>query len=151
MAIAIRKITLWRTEVENRPGTLAQIVRPLADSDISLHVLMGYRIPAQENRAVIELFPISGKKANAAARDAGLEPSSIPTLFVTGDDRPGLGSATAEEIANAGINMSFMVAQVLGRKFTAVYGFETEDDARKATTLIKRAARPRKKGSKRTR
>jgi hypothetical protein len=148
MAIAIRKITLWRTEVENRPGTLAQIVRPLADSGISLHVLMGYRIPGQESRAVIELFPISGKKANAAARDAGLEPSSIATLYVTGDDRPGLGCATAEEIANAGINMSFMVAQVLGKKFTAVYGFETEEDARKASTLIKRAARPRKKGSK---
>jgi hypothetical protein len=44
-------------------------------------------------------------------------------------------------IAGGGINIAFLVAQVIGKKFAAVIGFETEDDARKAAPLIKRAAK----------
>jgi hypothetical protein len=67
-------------------------------------------------------------------------------LLVEGDDRPGLGHAFAKAIGDAGINMSFMVAQVVGRRFSAVFGFENEADAGKAATLIKKAAPGRKKG-----
>jgi len=35
--------------------------------------------------------------------------------------------------------MNFFVAQAIGRKFSAVVGFETEDDAKKAGPLIKKA------------
>jgi len=41
--------------------------------------------------------------------------------------------------------MSFMVAQVVGRRFSAVFGFENEADAGKAATLIKKAAPGKKK------
>jgi hypothetical protein len=143
MAVTIRKITLWRTEVENTPGTLARTLQPLAETGVSLQVFMGYRIPGDTSRAVLELYPVSGKRTIAAAQQAGLIPSPIPALLVSGDDRPGLGSATAEAIAGAGINMTFLVAQVVGRKYSAVYGFETEEDAKKATTLIKRAGASR--------
>ena len=44
-------------------------------------------------------------------------------------------------IAAGGINLAFFVAQVIGKKFAAVIGFETEDDAKKAAPLIKKAAR----------
>ena len=44
-------------------------------------------------------------------------------------------------IAAAGINVAFYVAHVIGRKFAAVIGFETEDDAKKATPAIRMAGR----------
>ena len=62
-----------------------------------------------------------------------------------GDDRPGLGSQIAEAIAGVGINLSFMVAQVIGRKYSCIYGFETQEDAQVGAALIKKASRPRKK------
>lgn len=145
MAVSVRKVTLWRTEVDNRPGTLARSLRSLAEAGANLNVVMGYRIPGDPARAAIEIFPVSGKKSMAAAETAGLSPSSIPTLLAVGDDRPGIGSAIAEAIAGAGINLSFMVAQVIGRKYSAVLGFDSEEDARKATTLIKKASRRPKK------
>jgi len=40
-----------------------------------------------------------------------------------------------------GINIAFFVAQVIGKKFSAVIGFETADDAKKAAPLIKKAAK----------
>ncbi len=106
---------------------------------------MVYRYPGGENRAAIELYPVSGRKSAAAAQTAGLAPSSISTLVVEGDNRPGLGHAIAIAVGDAGINMSFVMAQVVGRKYSAVFGFENEVDASKAATLIKRATAPGKK------
>jgi hypothetical protein len=41
--------------------------------------------------------------------------------------------------------MSFLLAQVMGRRYSALFGFENEVDASKAATLNKRAtARGRK-------
>jgi hypothetical protein len=66
-------------------------------------------------------------------------------LAVEGDNKPGLGHAIAKAIGDAGINMTFVVAQVVGRKYSAVFGFENESDANKAANLIRKAAPVRKK------
>jgi hypothetical protein len=139
MAVTVTKITLWRSEVANRPGTLSAALGPLAQAGANLRVVMGYRFPGDETRGAVELYPITGKKAQAAARAAGLSDSGIPTLLVEGDDRPGTGSAIAGAIAEAGINLAFFVAQVVGRRYAAVIGFDSEADAKKAVPLIRRA------------
>jgi hypothetical protein len=106
-------------------------------------VVMGY--PGNESKAVIALHPVSNKKSKTAAQRAGLAPSSVSALAVEGDDKPGLGHAIAKAIGDAGINMTFVVAQVVGRKYSAVFGFENESDTNKAANLIKKAAPVRKK------
>jgi hypothetical protein len=144
MAITVKRITLWRAEVENKPGTLAGTIEPPARAGADLKVVMGYR-HGSEGRAAIEVYPIAGKKLIAAAQTAGLSASAIPTLLIEGDDKPGLGHAIAQAVAGGGINLAFFVAQVIGRKYSAVLGFETEEDAKKATPVIKRAAAPKKR------
>jgi hypothetical protein len=32
MAVTVKEITLWRREIDNQPGVLAQVLDPLADS-----------------------------------------------------------------------------------------------------------------------
>jgi hypothetical protein len=145
MAVTVKKAILWRREVDNYPGMLANTLQPLSEAGTDLQVVMAYRYPGGENKAAIELHPVSGKKSAAAAQTAGLAPSSISTLLVEGDNQPGLGHAIAKAIGDAEINMSFVMAQVVGRRYSAVFGFENEADASKAATLIKRAtARGRK-------
>jgi hypothetical protein len=139
MAVTVKKITVWRTEVDNRTGTLAQLLEALSAARGSLDVVMGYRIPGQHERAVIEVWPVSGKKMSQAAEAVGLRPSETPTLLVMGDDRPGLGHAMARALADAGINMVFLVAQVVGRRYSAVFGFESAADADRAVGLLKKA------------
>jgi hypothetical protein len=138
MAVKVKSIILWRRDVDNRPGALAETLSLLAGAGANLQVVMGYRYPGDEGRAAIELYPVTGKRATAAAREAGLTASSIPTLLVEGDDRPGLGHALARSLADAGINLSFLVAQVIGRKYTGVLGFESASDAQLAAGLIKK-------------
>lgn len=144
MAVSVKKIVLWRREVANRPGGLAGPLAALAQAGANLKVVMAYRFPGDESRGAVELYPITGRKAQAAARSAGLSESGIPTVLVEGDDRPGTGAAIARAIAEAGINLAFFVAQVLGRRYAAVIGFDSEADSKRAAPLIRRA-KPAKK------
>src|SRR5581483_6863818 len=108
-------------------------------SEADLRLVMLYRFPGTDKGA-IEVHPISGRKAMGLARSTGLAPSSIPVLLVEGDNRAGLGYALAKAVADSGINVSFLMAQVVGRRYTAVFGFENDTGAARAATLIKKAA-----------
>ena len=145
MPVTVKSISLWRKEVENQVGVLAQTLEPVTKAGANLRVLMGYRYPGDGNKAAIELYPITGQKVTTAAEEAGLASSTIPTLLVEGDDRPGLGLAIAQAIAGAEVNMTFFVAQAIGRRYSAVIGFASEADAKTAAPLIKKATASKKK------
>ena len=145
MAPTVKKIALWRKEIENGAGILAGALAPLAHTGANIHVVMAYRYPGQESKGAIELYPVTGKKSATAAKEAGFSASDIPALLVEGDNRAGLGYATAQAIADAGINMDFVVAQVIGRKYSAVFGFESDVDATKCAAIIRKATAAKKK------
>ena len=145
MGVKVKSIVLWRKEAENQSGVLAGSLEPFAKGGADLQVEMGYRYPGNEQRAAMELYPVAGKKLTEAAKAGGFIASSVPTLLVEGDNKPGLGHAITQVIADARINLGFLVAQVIGRKYSAVIGFESKDDAKRASALIKKAsARVRK-------
>ena len=141
MAVSVKKVTLWRTEVQNKPGALSGVLAPLAEAGADLQVVMGYHYHGAGDRAIIEVCPVSGEKSTAAASKAGLAASAIPTLLVQGDNKPGLGHAIAQAIAEAGINVTFLVAQVIDARFSAVMGFDDEAASKQATTAIKEAVK----------
>ena len=145
MAVTVKKIVLWRKEIENKPGALASALTLLASAGADLHVVMGYRYPGDETKGALELWPVTGKKSVIAAQQAGLSASTVAALMVEGDNKPGLGHAISLAIADAGINLGFLVAQVVGRKYSAVLGFESEADAGKGAALIRKAAAAKKR------
>jgi len=77
MAVTVKRITVWRSDMENRPGVLASTSEPLAQAKADLKVVMGYRLPGQESRAAIEVHPVAGKRATATAQAMGLAASGI--------------------------------------------------------------------------
>jgi hypothetical protein len=150
MALTVKRITLWRREVDNQPGVLASTLEPLADAGADLQLVMGYRFPEAHERAAIEVFPVTGKKVSAAAEAAGLRAFELACLLVEGDNRPGLGAAIGRAVADAGVNVVFLVAQVFGRRFTAAMGFADDAAAAAATKAIKAAgAKPAAKRGRR--
>ena len=70
MAMTVKKIVLWRKEVENRTGILANALAPLANARADIHVVMAYRYPGQDSKAAIELYPVAGRKSVTAAKEA---------------------------------------------------------------------------------
>jgi hypothetical protein len=145
MSVTLKRILLWRKEVENRAGVLAEALEPFAKAKTDLQVVMGYRYPGAENKCAVEIYPVKGNKLTASAQGAGLTASSIPTLLVEGDNKAGLGHAITKAIADAGVNVSFLVAQVIGRRYSAVIGFQNEADAEKAGMLIKKVTLSKQK------
>lgn len=146
MAVTVKKIVLWRKEVaDDKPGILANALAPFAHSGTNIQIAMAYRVPGDESRAAIELYPVTGRKSMAAAKAAGFSASAIPALLVEGDNKVGLGYAAAQAIADAGISMDFLVAQVVGRRFSAVFGFASEKDAAACASIIKKSAAAKKR------
>jgi hypothetical protein len=148
MSVRIRKLTLWRTRVEHRPGALADLLDPLAAAGADLSIVMGYRVPGERSKAVVELAPLTSRRTTAAATRAGLAPGGAPALLVLGDNRPGLATRIARALAESGVNIAFLVAQVVGQRYSAVFGFENEADLDKAVDRIRGAvvARPIRRG-----
>jgi hypothetical protein len=144
MPVTVKRITLWRKELENKSGTLAAALEPLAKAGTDLQLVMGYRFPAEPTKAAVELYPVANKKTTQTAEGAGLRASGIPVVLVEGDNRPGLGHGIAQAVANAGVNLDFLVAQVIGKKYAAVIGFENDAGAVKATAVIKKVAEKKK-------
>jgi hypothetical protein len=145
MAVTVKSIKLWRKEVDNQPGELANTLGPLVAAGADLQVLMGYRYPGNESKAAIELYPVTGRKTTAAAEAAGFRAADIPCLLVEGDNKPGVAQTIAKAVSDAKINMSFIVAQAVGKRYSAVFGFENDADTRKAAAVIKKATAGKKK------
>jgi hypothetical protein len=137
MAITVKKATLWRRELSNKPHTLADTLKPFAKAGVNLQLIMGYTFPAPGQGAV-EVFPITDAKAEECAKEAGLAPAKdISCVLVEGDDRAGIGFDIADAVGTAGINLHFAMCQVVGQRYSGVFGFGSEADAEKAEKLIK--------------
>ena len=78
MAVTVKRITLWRADVDNHPGALARTLEPLAQAGADLRLVMGYRLPQTPERAAIELYPVSGKRATAATAMRLIKASAAP-------------------------------------------------------------------------
>jgi hypothetical protein len=131
MSIRVKKVVVWRTEVENRPGAMARALEPLAEQD--LDVVIGYQ------GAVIDIAPVVGKKAKNAAKSAGFTPLPTPMILVEGENHPGVCFTAARALGAAGISMDSVVAQVAGKKYQALFGLTSDADAKRAAGLIKKA------------
>jgi predicted amino acid-binding ACT domain protein len=143
--LSVKSVQLWILHGADRKGMLADALEPLVEAGANLQIVMGYRFPGELDRAAVEVFPIDGPTQEATARKLGFELSDTPCLRVDGDDRKGLGAEMSRALSEAGISMAFLVAQTVGRKFTAVIGFLTEEDAAKAAKIIPSLRKPAKK------
>ena len=137
MSIRVRKVVVWRTEVENQPGTMGRALEPLAGQDLDL--VIGYQ------GAVIDIAPVVGRQATTAAKRAGFKPLPTSMILVEGKNRPGVCFAAARALGEAGISMDSVVAQVAGKKYQALFGFASDADARKAASVIKKAVKATKR------
>jgi len=74
--LIIRKITLWRGEIDASSHALANALQPLAEAAIRLQVFMRYRHFRDEKRAVVEVCPYTEEeesRCHAVMSVAGLK------------------------------------------------------------------------------
>lgn len=137
MDIKIRRIGLWRTEVARRSGALARVLEPLAQQGADLVVVRVRVALGRAKRNVVEVYAGEGRRAAAAAREAGFSLSPATTLLLQGENRPGFAYAVANAVAWAGIAIRDHEAGVVDNRFSSTLTFASEEDAKKAVTVIR--------------
>ncbi len=138
MATSVKRVVVWRNVVENQPGTMARVLEALSQQ--MLELVIGY------DGSVIDIAPVVGRKAIATARRAGFEPLPTPMVLLEGADRLGVVLAATRAFGAAGISMDSVVAQAVGKKYRALFGFASDADAKKAAAVAKKVARGAKGG-----
>ncbi len=142
MPLKVEKVAVWSGTIEDKPGALAKVLEPLAAAGADLHVVLAER---REGAGKVYLAPIKGRKIVEAARSVGLAETSLPVILrVEGTNRPGVGHLMTSALAEAGINLAFAAATVLGNKFVAFFGFDSDADARKASRILSTLKIPRR-------
>ncbi len=146
MAIRIRKLTLWRTEVAAPPGCAGDAPGPAR---------RGGGRPAGRDGLPPPGRQVPGGRRGGTHRQprgrpspptkAGLRPGRCADA--AGARRQPAGPRQphrARALADSHVNIAFLVAQVVGKRYSAVFGFENEADLDKAADRIRAAvvARP---------
>lgn len=95
-----------RVNVENRPGELVKVLRPIAQAGVNLHAVAGVAAgprPGQAN--VIELLTSQVGAAAGALQQVGFQSQEVEVVVTWLPNRPGALLKACEALAAAGINV----------------------------------------------
>lgn len=98
-------------ESENRPGEIARISGALGEQGINITAIGSV---AWGERGAIGLLTADPEGTRDAFDKAGLSYRELETVEVRLQDRPGTLAAASRKLADAGVNIEFLVVSDLG-------------------------------------
>ncbi len=114
--------------LEDRPGTLADMLEALGKASINIEGACGYPI---EGKGIIHILVEDVAAARRALEEVGIEVGDEREVLVLEvEDRPGAGGEVARRIANAGVNVDRFYMATNNRVVIAV------DDLEKARAVV---------------
>ena len=135
MKLDISRVIVWSCKLADQPGALARKLNALTAAGANLDFLLVRR--TQKGKGVVYVAPITGPRQIRAAHQVGLgKDGAIAVLRVSGSDRPGVGAAITETLAEAGLNIAGMSTTSSGRSFIAYVAFDSATDAARARRLL---------------
>ena len=138
MPLNVTQVDVWAGDIQDQPGGLARVLSAIAGAGGSVECVIARREQGRPGTGVVFVTPLTGARAQTAARDAGLSPADdLATLRVEGSDAPGLGARITEALAAAGINLRGVSAAVVGRNFVAYIGLDNRGDAQSAMAALR--------------
>lgn len=135
----VQRTDVWAATIDDRPGGLHEKLVGLAEAGANLEFVISRRTPDQPGEGVVFVTPIKGARQTNAAQGAGFRKTDrLHSVRVEGMDKPGIGAAMAEALADAGLNLRGVSAAALGRQFIAYLALDTADDAEMAIETLKK-------------
>ncbi|MDD4270525.1 MAG: ACT domain-containing protein [Pirellulaceae bacterium] len=139
MVSKVQRVDVWAATIEDQPGGLAAKLAPLAEAGADLEFAIARRAPDKPGTGVIFITPIKGVKQRKAAANAGFHVAEgLHSVRIEGDNEPGLGHKVTTTLGEAGINLRGLSAAVIGERFIMHLALDTDEDAKKAMTLLKK-------------
>jgi hypothetical protein len=139
MKLSITRVDVWVAGIEDRPGGLTEKLRGLTQAGASLEFLLARRAPEQPGKAVVFAAPIKGAKQTRAAQELGFHKSnSLHGIRIMAADKPGLGLALTQSLADAGMNLRGFSGAAIGKRAVFYVAFDTSADVGKAIRCVNR-------------
>lgn len=139
MPYDVSKVDVYAGTIEDRPGGLAEKLEALAEAGVSLEFAIARRSPENPGQGVLFVAPVKGAAQSRAAQRIGMtKTDSLHSLRMEGPDKPGMGARISRALADAGINMRGLSAAAIGRKMVVYFAFDSNDDAKKAASVLKK-------------
>ena len=111
----------------------------MRDAGADLDFVIARRAPEKPGTGVVFVTPLRGDREVAAASTLGFNvTSSLKSLRIEGENKPGVAAAMTGKLADAGINLHGLSAAVIGTKFIIYISLDNAEDAAKAADIIKK-------------
>ena len=137
--LLVERVDVWAATIEDKPGGLAKILNGLRDAGADLDFVIARRAPEKPGTGVVFVTPLRGDREVAAASTLGFNvTSSLKSLRIEGQNKPGVASALTNRLADAGINLHGLSAAVIGTKFIIYISLDNAEDAAKAAKILKK-------------
>lgn len=125
----IRQISVF---LENRPGSLAEVTRYLADQRVNLRAMS---IADSRDFGTIRIIASDQDACAQALRRQGYQYNEVDVLAAEMPDRPGGIAEVAEIIAQENINIEYGYAMVEKKEDSAVIVLRVDDPYRASIVL----------------
>ena len=138
MALEINMVDVWTSELEDRPGALADKLETLQRAGANLEfVILRPSGDVLSSTGLLFVAPVVGREQTRAAEEAGLEKNvTLHALRIVGPDQPGLVAGIARTLAHARINITALWAAAISGGSALYVRVESSADARRAAQLL---------------
>ena len=139
MALKVTKVDVWAGDLNDVPGGLADVIEKLSQGGGSLDFVIARRSDKHPGAGKVFVTPVTSAKTKDSAGRAGLQHATgMGTVRAEGTDARGMGAKMTRAIADAGINVRGVSAAVIGNKFVAYIGLDSDEDADRAMAALRR-------------
>jgi hypothetical protein len=139
MKLEVEREQVWVTAVPNRPGTLHEKLKVLAEAGANLGFVIARRSDRSADESVVFVTPLTGSKQTKAGEAAGFRKTeNMHGVRVSGADKAGVGATLTGALGEAGLNLRGLSAAAIGSKMVMHLAFDSEEDAKRAVTTLKK-------------
>ena len=140
MDLTVERVDVWAASIQDEPGGLARILTGLQEAGADLNFAIARRAPEKPGTGVVFVTPLRRETEINAAESLGFNvTSSVHSLRIEGENKPGVGAELTEKLAAAGINLRGLSAAVIGTRFVVYIGLDSDADAAKAVDILQQA------------
>ena len=133
--MSVKQISVF---LENKPGTLAEMTRVLADSDIDMRA---FSLAETSEFGIARIIVDDVYKTVTVLKEAGCVYSLSNVLAVAVPDVPGGLHRVLRMLADGGVNVEYMYAFLSRNSADAYMIFKVADEARAAAVLTAQGVR----------
>jgi len=140
MNLMVKRVDVWAAGIKDEPGGLAKVLDGLRAAGADLDFVVARRAPEKPGTGVVFVTPLRGDREISAAATLGFNvTSSIQSVRVEGENKPGVAAVLSQKLAAAGINLHGLSAAVIWPKFIIYISMDNAEDAARATEILKKA------------